>query len=161
MAEPVVAIFLGSDSDYPVAEKATVILHRLGIPFSVNVASAHRTPKHLETLVHNSPAKIMIGIAGVSAALPGVLAAMTMRPVIGVPVGGKVPYDSLLSIVQMPPGIPVAAVGVDRGDNAALLAAAMLAMTDERIQGALASYREEQREKVLEADRQLQARLKA
>lgn len=161
MANPQVAIFLGSQSDLPIAEKATKTLQALGIPFSLNVASAHRTPKYLETLVKNSPAKVMIGMAGLSAALPGVLSALTMRPVIGVPVGGKTPFDSLLSVVQMPPGIPVASVGVDRGENAALLAAAILALNDEAVHGALAQYRENQRQKVMDADAEVQKSLGA
>lgn len=161
MAEPRVLILLGSKSDQPVAEKAVAILNDLDVSHEVHVASAHRTPEYLSQLVKDSPAKVLIGIAGVAAALPGVIAAMTMRPVIGVPVSGKVPYDSLLSIVQMPPGIPVATVGVDRGDNAGLLAASILALSDEKIQGRLAAYREKQREKVLAADKSLQDELAA
>ncbi len=159
MAEPRVLILLGSKSDQDVAQKAVRILKELNVPHRVHVASAHRTPEKLSQLVKDSPAKVLIGIAGVAAALPGVIAAMTMRPVIGVPVSGKVPFDSLLSIVQMPPGVPVATVGVDRGENAALLAASILALSDEGVQGALAAYREAQREKVDEADRQLQSEL--
>jgi 5-(carboxyamino)imidazole ribonucleotide mutase len=156
MADPLVAIFLGSKSDLQVAEKAAEVFDRFEIPYSLNVASAHRTPKYLEELVRNSPAKVLIGMSAGAAALSGVLAALTMRPVIGVPVGGKVPFDSLLSVVQMPPGMPVATVGVDRGENAALLATAMLAMNDERIQSRLAQYREEQRAQLLEVDEALQ-----
>ena len=128
-----VCIILGSKSDMPACDKCTFVLNQLGIDHQVRVASAHRAPKFLEEVVSTSIAegcRIFIGIAGLSAALPGVIASMTSLPVIGVPVGGKVPFDSLLSVTQMPPGVPVAAVGVDRGDNAGVLAAQMLALGD-------------------------------
>ncbi len=124
---------MGSKSDIPVCDKCTSILEEFDIDHEVRVASAHRAPRYLEEVVSTAigeGCKIFIGIAGLSAALPGVIASMTSLPVIGVPVGGKVPLDSLLSVIQMPPGVPVAAVGVDRGDNAAVLAAQMLAMDD-------------------------------
>ncbi len=124
---------MGSKSDIPVCDKCTSILEEFDIDHEVRVASAHRAPRYLEEVVSTAigeGCKIFIGIAGLSAALPGVIASMTSLPVIGVPVGGKVPLDSLLSVIQMPPGVPVAAVCVDRGDNAAVLAAQMLAMDD-------------------------------
>ena len=117
-----VTIILGSKSDLPVADKCSALLEEFDISHEVRVASAHRAPKYLEGVVDaalEDGCRIFVGIAGMSAALPGVIASMTTRPVIGVPVGGKVPLDSLLSVVQMPPGMPVAAVGVDRGENAA------------------------------------------
>lgn len=146
---PKVSIIIGSKSDLPVADKAMVILNDLSISFDINVASAHRTPKRVEELATGSDADIFIAIAGLSAALPGVVASFTMKPVIGVPVSGKLNFDSLLSVVQMPGGIPVAAVGLDRGDNAALLAAQILALNDKGLAEALKVHREKQAEKVM------------
>ena len=106
-----VQIVLGSKSDLKVAEKATGVLKELGIKYKISVASAHRTPELVDKLVAEADAEVFIAIAGLSAALPGVIAARTSRPVIGVPVSGALNLDSILSVVQMPPGIPVAAVG--------------------------------------------------
>ncbi len=139
-----ICIVLGSKSDLPVANKCTAVLEEFGIDHEVRVASAHRAPKYLEEVVIaaiSDGCKIFIGMAGMAAALPGVVAAMTSLPVIGVPVGGKVPLDSLLSIVQMPPGMPVACVGVDRGDNAAVLAVQMLALGDEELAARFSAWR--------------------
>jgi len=146
---PKVSIIIGSKSDLPIADKAMVILNELSISFDINVASAHRTPKRVEELATTSDAEVFIAIAGLSAALPGVVASFTIKPVIGVPVSGKLNFDSLLSVVQMPGGIPVAAVGLDRGDNAALLAAEILALNDEGLADALKVHRAKQAEKVL------------
>ncbi len=132
----------------PVAEKAITILRKFGIGFDIAVASAHRTPARVEELVKGSDADVFIAIAGLSAALPGSIAAFTVKPVIGVPVSGTLSLDALLSVVQLPPGIPVAAVGLDRGDNAAILAAEILAVTDEGVRKALLDYRQEQAAKV-------------
>lgn len=143
-----VSIILGSKSDMPVAEKAITILRKFGIGFDIAVASAHRTPARVEELVKGSYADVFIAIAGLSAALPGSIAAFTVKPVIGVPVSGTLSLDALLSVVQLPPGIPVAAVGLDRGDNAAILAAEILAVTDEGVRKALLDYRQEQAAKV-------------
>ena len=132
----------------PVAEKAITILRKFGIGFNIAVASAHRTPARVEELVKGSDADVFIAIAGLSAALPGSIAAFTVKPVIGVPVSGTLSLDALLSVVQLPPGIPVAAVGLDRGDNAAILAAEILAVTDEGVRKALLDYRQEQAAKV-------------
>lgn len=143
-----VSIILGSKSDMPVAEKAITILRKFGIGFDIAVASAHRTPARVEELVKGSDADVFIAIAGLSAALPGSIAAFTVKPVIGVPVSGTLGLDALLSVVQLPPGIPVAAVGLDRGDNAAILAAEILAVTDEGVRKALLDYRLEQAAKV-------------
>lgn len=145
---PRVLIILGSKSDLPVAEKATKILKSFDIDFDVAVASAHRTPERVADLAKNSGAEVFIAIAGLSAALPGVVAASTLKPVIGVPVSGKLNLDSILSIVQMPGGIPVACVGLDRGDNAALLAAEILAVKDDKIQAKLAEHRRKMAEDV-------------
>ena len=143
-----VSIILGSKSDMPVAEKAITILRKFGIGFDIAVASAHRTPARVEELVKGSDADVFIAIAGLSAALPGSIAAFTVKPVIGVPVSGTLSLDALLSVVQLPPGIPVAAVGLDRGDNAAILAAEILAVTGEGVRKALLDYRQEQAAKV-------------
>ena len=150
-----VCILLGSRSDLPIAEKGTKVLDDFGINYELRVASAHRAPKYLEGIVDaalENDCLVFIGIAGVAAALPGVIAAMTVKPVIGVPVGGKVPLDSLLSIVQMPPGMPVATVGVDRGDNAALLAIQILSCRDPELATAFAAYREAMTNKVIADD---------
>ena len=144
-----VQIILGSDSDMPVAEKAKKILEEFGIEFDVKIASAHRTPDYLKKIVENSDADIFIGVAGLSAALPGYIAAHTIKPVIGVPVSGKVNFDAILSIVQMPPGIPVAAVGLDRGDNAALLAVEIFSIKDKNLVDKLNKYREKMKENII------------
>ncbi|MBR2255503.1 MAG: 5-(carboxyamino)imidazole ribonucleotide mutase [Candidatus Methanomethylophilaceae archaeon] len=143
-----VLIIMGSASDKPVADKATDMLKKLGVSYKTVVASAHRTPSRVEELVRSSNADAFIAIAGLSAALPGVVASFTTRPVIGVPVSGKLNMDAILSIVQMPPGIPVAAVGLDRGDNAAILAAEMIAINDPDVAARLEAHRKEQAEKV-------------
>ena len=146
---PDVLIIMGSKSDLPVGEKLTKTLKELGISYELKVASAHRTPKLVENLVAESDAKVFIAIAGLAAALPGTIAAHTVRPVIGVPVAGKVNLDSILSIVQMPPGIPVAAVGVDRGENAALLAAQIIGISNPDVEQKLKDHRKAQEAKVL------------
>ena len=144
-----IQIILGSKSDMPVSDKATKIIEEFNVKYNVKVASAHRTPDFLKELVEKSDADVFIGIAGLSAALPGSIAAHTTKPVIGVPVSGKVNFDAILSIVQMPPGIPVGAVGLDRGDNAALLAIEILAINDKDLTKKLEDYRKKMREKVL------------
>jgi len=143
-----VQIVLGSKSDMKVAEKAVSVLKELGIKYRLSIASAHRTPELVDRLVAEADAEIFIAIAGLSAALPGVIAARTIKPVIGVPVSGTLNLDAILSVVQMPPGVPVAGVGLDRGENAALLAAAMLALRDEKIRKALTGYRQKLKDQV-------------
>ena len=140
---------MGSSSDMPVAEKAKTIFEEFGVDYDIKVASAHRTPDVLKKLVEKSDADVFIGIAGLSAALPGTIAAHTIKPVIGVPVSGKVNLDAILSIIQMPPGIPVGAVGLDRGENAALLAVEILAVSDKKLTKKLENYRKKMREKAL------------
>ncbi len=140
---------MGSSSDMPVAEKAKAILEEFAVSCDIKIASAHRTPDVLTELVENSDADVFIGIAGLSAALPGTIAAHTVKPVIGVPVSGKVNLDAILSIIQMPPGIPVGAVGLDRGENAALLAVEILAVRDKKLTKKLEEYRKKMREKSL------------
>lgn len=147
---------MGSKSDMKVAEKAIEVLKELGISYRVNIASAHRTPDLVEKVVAESKADVFIAIAGLSAALPGVIAARTTKPVIGVPVSGAVNLDSILSVVQMPPGIPVAGVGLDRGENAALLAAQILALKDERIHKAILKYRQKLRDKVVQDSKEVE-----
>lgn len=152
-----IQIVLGSKSDMKVAEKATSVLKELGVKYRLSIASAHRTPELVDKLVAEADAEVFIAIAGLSAALPGVIAARTIRPVIGVPVSGTVNLDAILSIVQMPPGIPVAGVGLDRGENAALLAAQILAIKDENIGRALNAYRQKLKEKVAQDSREVEA----
>ena len=150
---------MGSKSDLPVGEKCTAILDRFGIEYELRVASAHRAPKYLEGVIEaaeEAGCAVFVGIAGVAAALPGVIASMTSKPGIGVPVGGKVPLDSLLSIVQMPPGMPVATVGVDRGDNAGALAVQILASSDSELSDSYASWRQEMTQKVIADDSSIQ-----
>jgi 5-(carboxyamino)imidazole ribonucleotide mutase len=144
-----VQIILGSKSDMPVAEKTQKILDEFGVNYDLKVASAHRTPDFLKDVVEKNNADVFIGIAGLAAALPGSIAAHTTKPVIGVPVSGKVNLDSILSIIQMPPGIPVAAVGLDRGDNAALLAIEILATQDKKLTKKLEDYRKKMRDEIL------------
>ncbi len=136
-----VLVVLGSKSDIDVAGKACDTLEEFGVAFELRVCSAHRTPRALVKLIDESKADVFIAVAGMAAALPGVIAAHTTKPVIGLPVGGKVPLDSLLSVVQMPPGIPVAAVGVDRAENAALLAVQILALKDPALAEKLEAHR--------------------
>ena len=142
-------IIMGSKSDMPIAEKAEKILKEFDVEYKIQVASAHRTPDHLKKIVHESNAEVFIGIAGLAAALPGSIASHTIKPVIGVPVSGKINLDSILSIIQMPPGIPVAAVGLDRGDNAVLLAVEILSIKDKKLKKQLEEYRENMRKKAL------------
>ena len=129
-----VLIITGSESDMPIAKKAADSLSELGISNEVKVASAHRQPDLLDKVVKESSAKVFICIAGLSAALPGVIASKTKKPVIGVPVNVKLDgMDALLSMMQMPSGVPVATVGIGNGKNAALLAARILALNDAKL----------------------------
>ena len=156
---PLVSIIMGSTSDLPVMEKAMAFFEEMQIPFEVNALSAHRTPDAVEDFAKNAKArnvKVIIAAAGMAAALPGVIAASTTLPVIGVPVKGMLDgLDALLSIVQMPPGIPVATVGVNGGLNAAILATEMLALADTDIAQRLANYKLSLRNKIVKANEQL------
>jgi 5-(carboxyamino)imidazole ribonucleotide mutase len=141
-----VAIIAGSKSDQPVTDEASKILTELEVPHEVKFLSAHRNPEGLKEYVSASDARVFIAVAGLAAHLPGVIASMTLKPVIGVPVNVKLNgLDSLLSIVQMPPGVPVACVGVDNARNAGILAAEILALTDsgvaERLERMRAAWR--------------------
>ena len=148
-SEASVLIVMGSKSDLPVAQKAKNILDDLEIPYYVEVCSAHRAPERLIEIVGSFRGDVIIAIAGLSAALPGAIASHTLKPVIGVPVSGMINLDSILSIVQMPPGVPVAAVGLDRGENAALLAAEIIAVTWPELLDRLKAHRERMKAKVL------------
>ncbi len=147
-----VQIILGSISDKEIGEKAVDVLKEFGVEYNVTVASAHRTPERVERIIkeaHENGVKAFIGIAGLAAHLPGVIASKTVKPVIGVPVDSALDgMDALLSIVQMPPGIPVAGVGIGRGDNAALLACEIIGVIDDKMSEKLLRYREKLAEKI-------------
>jgi len=154
-----VGIVLGSASDLEVAHKATAVLDQLGIRYELAVASAHRTPERVRKFLQACEAKgaeVFIAMAGMAAALPGVVAAESTRPVIGVPIKSKAfeGLDAMLSIAQMPPGIPVATVAVDGGVNAAVLAAHILSIKYSEVHTALETYRKQQAEKVAQAHRE-------
>ena len=136
-----VSILMGSESDREIAKKAESVLDKLGVPYDTRVLSSHRNHKELDKYVETSKSEVFITIAGLSAALPGFVASLTTKPVVGVPVSGKLNLDSILSIVQLPSGIPVGTVGLDNGTNAALLAAEILAISDPEISRRLAQYR--------------------
>jgi 5-(carboxyamino)imidazole ribonucleotide mutase len=136
-----VAILIGSKSDMPTAEAARQRLSEFQVPAEIHVASAHRTPEKVDRLAHDPATDVFIAMAGLSAALPGAVAARTLRPVIGVPIHKGLGLDSLLSVVQMPPGVPVAAVGLDAADNAALLAVEILALKYPELADRLRQYR--------------------
>jgi 5-(carboxyamino)imidazole ribonucleotide mutase len=150
---------MGSTSDLPVMEKACKQLDELQIPFEVNALSAHRTPDAVEQFARTAKergVKVIIATAGMAAALPGVIAASTTLPVIGVPIKGMLDgLDALLSIVQMPPGIPVATVSVNGAQNAAILAVQMLALSDEAIAGRLTAYKGGLKTKIEKANKEL------
>ena len=156
-----VSILLGSKSDMPIAEKCTKVLDKFGVNYQLRVASAHRSPKFVEEIIHKAEedgCKVFIAMAGLAAALPGAVAALTTKPVIGVPCGGRVPFDSLLSIVQLPPGVPAATVGFDRGDNAGHLAVQMLALVNDDMAQRLVQDKLDQVERVLQMDREVNGR---
>lgn len=159
--QPLVSIIMGSTSDLPVMEKAAQLLDELEIPFEINALSAHRTPAEVEKFAREAKGRglrVIIAAAGMAAALPGVIAANTTLPVVGVPIKGMLDgLDALLSIVQMPPGIPVAAVGVNGSLNAALLAVQMIALSDETVAQKLAAYKEGLKKKIVKANEELAA----
>ena len=157
--DAIVSIIMGSTSDLPVMEKACKFLDDMQIPFEVNALSAHRTPDAVEALAKGAKArgiKVIIAAAGMAAALPGVIAASTTLPVIGVPIKGMLDgLDAMLSIIQMPPGIPVATVGVNGAMNAAILAMEMIALTDEQVAQRLAEYKAGLGKKIEKANQEL------
>ena len=157
--EPIVSVIMGSTSDLPVMEKALAFLNEQQIPFEVNALSAHRTPDDVEVFARSAEErgiKVIIAAAGMAAALPGVIAASTTVPVIGVPIKGMLDgLDAMLSIIQIPPGIPVATVGVNGALNAAILAMEMLALSDAHIAKRLHAYKEGLGAKIAKANREL------
>lgn len=156
---PKVSIIMGSTSDLPVLEKAAAFLDEMEIPFEMNALSAHRTPEMVEKFAHEAESRgirVIIAAAGMAAALPGVIAANTVLPVIGVPVKGMLDgLDAMFSIIQMPPGIPVATVGVNAALNAAILAAQILAQSDKEIARKVADYKEGLKNKIVKANEEL------
>jgi phosphoribosylaminoimidazole carboxylase, catalytic subunit len=156
---PIVSIIMGSTSDLPVMEKAAKFLDYMDVPFEMNALSAHRTPAEVESFARNAKARgirVIIAGAGMAAALPGVIAASTTVPVIGVPIKGMLDgLDAMLSIIQMPPGIPVATVGVNGAQNAAILAVEMLALADEALAKRLEQYKDSLKEKIVKANAEL------
>jgi 5-(carboxyamino)imidazole ribonucleotide mutase len=141
MDKPLIGIVMGSTSDWDVMQHAARQFKDFGVPFDARALSAHRTPEKVDRLVRDPATDVFIAMAGLSAALPGAVAARTLKPVIGVPLHRGLGLDSLLSVVQMPPGIPVAAVGLDAAENAALLATAILALKYPELEAALVKYR--------------------
>lgn len=156
---PLVSIIMGSTSDLPILRKAAAFLDEMEVPFEMNALSAHRTPAEVERFAREAAGrglKVIIAAAGMAAALPGVIAAMTPLPVIGVPINSTLDgRDALLSIVQMPPGISVATVGINGGLNAAILAVQMLALSDTAIAQRFNSYRESLSAKIVKANEDL------
>ena len=159
MLSPIVSIIMGSTSDLPVMEKAAKFLEEMQIPFEMNALSAHRTPAEVEAFAQGAKERglrVIIAGAGMAAALPGVIAASTTLPVIGVPIKGMLDgLDAMLSIIQMPPGIPVATVGVNGAQNAAILAVEMLALSDDALAERLAAYKEGLKQKIVKANADL------
>ena len=158
--KPLVSIIMGSTSDMPVMEKAMKWLDGMQIPFEVNALSAHRTPDAVEKFAAEAQArgiKVIIAGAGMAAALPGVIAASTTLPVVGVPIKGGIldGIDAMLSIIQMPPGIPVATVGVNAAQNAAILAAEMIALADAEVAQKVTAYKSSLGEKIEKANKDL------
>jgi len=157
--EPIVSIIMGSTSDLPVMEKAAEILNTFKIPFEINALSAHRTPEEVEKFARNASGrgiKVIIAAAGMAAHLPGVIAAMTPIPVIGVPIKATLEgLDSIFSILQMPPGIPVATVSLNGAQNAAILAAQIIATGDKSVMDEVIKYKESLKKKIVEANEEL------
>jgi 5-(carboxyamino)imidazole ribonucleotide mutase len=157
--EPIVSIIMGSTSDLPVMERAAEILNTFKIPFELNALSAHRTPEEVEKFARNARGrgiKVIIAAAGMAAHLPGVIAAMTPVPVIGVPIKATLEgLDSIFSILQMPPGIPVATVSLNGAQNAAILAAQIIATGDKSLMDEVIKYKESLKKKIVEANEEL------
>ncbi|MCU0455610.1 MAG: 5-(carboxyamino)imidazole ribonucleotide mutase [Bacteroidales bacterium] len=157
--EALVSIIMGSTSDLPVMEKTARILNDFKIPFEMNALSAHRTPEEVEKFARGAAVrgiKVIIAAAGMAAHLPGVIAAMTPLPVIGVPIKASLEgLDSVLSILQMPPGIPVATVGIDAAQNAGILAAQIIGTGDRAVLEEVAKFKESLKKKIVDANREL------
>lgn len=159
--DPIVSIIMGSTSDLPVMEKAAEILNTFSIPFEINALSAHRTPEEVEKFTKGAASrgiKVIIAAAGMAAHLPGVIASMTSLPVIGVPIKASLEgLDSLLAIVQMPPGIPVATVGINAAQNAGILAAQIIAAGDGEVMKEVVKYKESLKKKIVQANEELKS----
>jgi 5-(carboxyamino)imidazole ribonucleotide mutase len=157
--EPLVSIIMGSASDLTVMEKAAQILNDFRIPFEINALSAHRTPEEVEKFAKGAAArgiKVIIAAAGMAAHLPGVIAGLTPVPVIGVPVNASLEgLDSILSILQMPPGVPVATVGLNAAQNAGILAAQIIGTGDEKVMNEVIRFKENLKKKIVEANEEL------
>ncbi|MBO5630810.1 MAG: 5-(carboxyamino)imidazole ribonucleotide mutase [Aeriscardovia sp.] len=157
--KPIVSIIMGSTSDLPVMEKAAKFLDDMEIPFEMNALSAHRTPSEVEQFAREAEGrgiKVILAAAGMAAALPGVIAANTTIPVIGIPIKGMLDgLDAMLSIIQMPPGIPVATVGVNAAQNAAIIATQILALGDPEIAKRNAAYKASLKDKIVKANADL------
>jgi len=156
---PIVSIIMGSASDLPVMDKAAAFLDRMELPFEMHALSAHRTPEAVEEFAGNAASRgirVIIAAAGMAAHLCGVIASKTAIPVIGVPIASTLEgMDALLAIVQMPPGIPVATVGVNASLNSAILAAQILAVSDAELNGRLIAYKEGLKSKIIKANEEL------
>jgi 5-(carboxyamino)imidazole ribonucleotide mutase len=159
MMKPLVSIIMGSTSDLPVMEKAAEVLNDFKIPFEMNALSAHRTPEEVEKFAKAAASrgiKVIIAAAGMAAHLPGVIASMTPLPVIGVPIKASLEgLDSIFSILQMPPGIPVATVGVNASQNAGILAAQIIGTGDEAVMEKVIKYKKSLKKKVVDANEEL------
>jgi 5-(carboxyamino)imidazole ribonucleotide mutase len=157
--KPLVSIIMGSTSDLPVMEAAAKILNEMEIPFEMNALSAHRTPEKVEEFAkgaYDQGIRVIIAGAGMAAHLPGVIAAMTPLPVIGVPIKASLEgLDSLLAIVQMPPGIPVATVSINGAQNAGILAAEILSTADETLHKKLVKFKSDLKKKIIKANEEL------
>ena len=156
---PVVSISMCRSSDLPVMDKAAAFLNDMEVPFEINALSAHRTPEAVEEFSKSAKErgiKIIIAAAGMAAHLPGVIAASTTLPVIGVPIKSTLEgMDALLAIVQMPPGIPVATVGINASLNAAILAVQVLSLSDKGLESKLSAYKEGLKKKIVKANEEL------
>jgi len=157
--KPKVSIIMGSTSDLKVMEAAALLLDEMEVPFEINALSAHRTPEKVEEFAKSAKDRgieVIIAGAGMAAHLPGVIAAMTTLPVIGVPINASLDgMDSLLAIVQMPPGIPVATVGINGARNAAILATQIMATADEELAKKVVKFKEDLKGKIVKANEDL------
>ncbi|MBR1799551.1 MAG: 5-(carboxyamino)imidazole ribonucleotide mutase [Bacteroidales bacterium] len=158
--KPIVSIIMGSTSDLPIMEKACQFFEEMEIPFEINALSAHRTPREVSEFAQNAQnrgIRVIIAGAGMAAALPGVIAAETTLPVIGVPIKGSVleGLDATFAIMQMPPGIPVATVAINGAQNAAILAAQMLALADDKLAQKISTYKAGLKQKIVKANNEL------
>jgi len=157
--QPLVSIIMGSTSDLQIMEAAAKFLNEMQIPFEINALSAHRTPEQVGDFAKTASGRgirVIIAAAGMAAHLPGVIASMTTLPVIGVPIKASLEgLDSILSIVQMPPGIPVATVGINSSLNAAILATEILALSDTDVKGKLSKFKADLKHKIIKANEEL------